>query len=120
MLYTLYTGGFFSAWFVSFVLALMALMILSIPRRIVLLENKVEIQCIFDITEIDIAEIAQIQKVEKDTLRWTILLFGSSGFFGYYAQGNSLEVGRASTKAVVVSSIAILVFNLILTQIFLT
>ena len=86
MLYTLYTGGFFSAWFVSFVLALMALMILSIPRRIVLLENKVEIQCIFDITEIDIAEIAQIQKVEKDTLCWTILLFGSSGFFGYYGK----------------------------------
>ena len=86
LLYTLYTGGFFSAWFVSFVLALMALMILSIPRRIVLLDNKVEIQCIFDITEIDIAEIAQIQKVEKDTLRWTMLLFGSSGFFGYYGK----------------------------------
>lgn len=86
LLYTLYTGGFFSAWFVSFVLALIALMILSIPRRIVLLDNKVEIQCIFDITEIDIAEIAQIQKVEKDTLRWAVLLFGSSGFFGYYGK----------------------------------
>ena len=86
MLYTLYTGGFFSAWFVSFVLALMALMILSIPRRIVLLDNKVEIQCIFDITEIDIAEIAQIEKVDKEKLRWTILLFGSSGFFGYYGK----------------------------------
>ena len=86
LLYTLYTGGFFSAWFVSFVLALIALMILSIPRRIVLLDNKVEIQCIFDITEIDIAEIAQIQKVEKDTLRWNVLLFGSSGFFGYYGK----------------------------------
>ena len=48
------------------------------------------------------------------------LITSISGFFGYYAQGNSLEVGRASTKAVVISSIAILVFNLILTQIFLT
>ena len=86
LLYTLYTGGFFSAWFVSFVLALMALMILSIPRRIVLLDNKVEIQCIFDITEIDIAEIAQIEKVDKEKLRWTMLLFGSSGFFGYYGK----------------------------------
>ena len=85
-MYTLYTGGFFSAWFVSFVLALMALMILSIPRRIVLLDNKVEIQCIFDITEIDIAEIAQIEKVDKEKLRWTMLLFGSSGFFGYYGK----------------------------------
>lgn len=43
-----------------------------------------------------------------------------SGFYGYFAQGNSLEVGRASTKAVVASSIVILIFNLILTQLFLT
>ncbi|MBO5187998.1 MAG: ABC transporter permease, partial [Alistipes sp.] len=32
---------------------------------------------------------------------------------------NSLEVGRSSTKAVVASSIAILIFNLILTQLIL-
>ncbi len=43
-----------------------------------------------------------------------------SGFYGYYAEGNSLEVGRASTKAVVVSSICILIFNLVLTQFMLT
>ena len=51
---------------------------------------------------------------------FAFLITSISGFYGYYAQGNSLEVGRASTKAVVISSIAILVFNLILTQIFLT
>ena len=61
LLYMLYMGGCFSAWFVSFVLAIAALMILSIPRRIVLLENKLEIQCVFDITEIDIREIARIR-----------------------------------------------------------
>ena len=42
-----------------------------------------------------------------------------SAYFGYYANGNSLEVGRASTKAVVASSIVIMIFNLILTQILL-
>ncbi len=42
-----------------------------------------------------------------------------SAFYGYYAQGNSLEVGRASTRAVVVSSVTIMIFNLILTQILL-
>lgn len=42
-----------------------------------------------------------------------------SSFYGYYAQGNSLEVGRASTRAVVVSSVTIMIFNLILTQILL-
>ncbi len=42
-----------------------------------------------------------------------------SSFFGYYANGNSLEVGRSSTRAVVVSSVVIMIFNLILTQILL-
>ena len=86
LLYTLYTGGFFSAWFLSFVLALIALMMLSIPRRIVLLDNKLEIQCIFDITEIDIHEIVRIRKVHPRKLRRSILLFGSAGFFGYYGK----------------------------------
>lgn len=86
LLYMLYMGGFFSAWFVSFVMAIFALMILSIPRRIILLDNKLEIQCVFDITEIDLREISRIRKVSNRRLRWTMLLFGSSGFCGYYGK----------------------------------
>lgn len=86
LLYVLYMGGFFSAWFVSFVMAVAALMVLSIPRRIVLLKNKLEIQCVFDITEMDMSEIARIRKVSDRRLRWTVLLFGSSGFCGYYGK----------------------------------
>ena len=41
----------------------------------------------------------------------------TGAFYGYYAKGNSLEVGRASTKAVVVSSVVILMMDLIITQI---
>ena len=85
-MYVLYTGGFFSAWFVSVVAALLALMILSIPRRIAIIENKLEIQCVFDITQIDINTIEQIRKVDTRSLRWTVLLFGSHGFFGYYGK----------------------------------
>ena len=51
---------------------------------------------------------------------FAFIITSISGFYGYYADGNSLEVGRASTKAVVVSSIVILIFNLILTQVLLT
>ena len=40
-----------------------------------------------------------------------------SAYCGYYAKGNSLEVGRASTRAVVAGSITIMIFDLILTQI---
>ena len=43
-----------------------------------------------------------------------------SSYCGYYAKGNSLEVGKASTKAVVASSISIMICNLILTQILRT
>ena len=51
---------------------------------------------------------------------FAFIITSISGFYGYYAEGNSLEVGRASTKAVVASSIVILIFNLILTQLLLT
>jgi phospholipid/cholesterol/gamma-HCH transport system permease protein len=42
-----------------------------------------------------------------------------SAFRGYYAEGGSKEVGQASTKAVVNSSICILLFNFILTRLLL-
>ncbi len=47
---------------------------------------------------------------------FAFIITSISSFYGYYAKGNSLEVGRSSTQAVVVSCITILVFNLILTQ----
>ena len=50
---------------------------------------------------------------------FAFIITSVSAYYGYYAQGNSLEVGRASTKAVVSSSIVIMIFNLILTQILL-
>ncbi len=43
-----------------------------------------------------------------------------SAYSGYYVGGNSLEVGRASTRAVVASSVVVMIFNLILTQLLLT
>ena len=43
-----------------------------------------------------------------------------SAYCGYYAKGNSLEVGKASTRAVVISSIAIMICNLVLTQLIRT
>ncbi len=42
-----------------------------------------------------------------------------SAFFGYHVGGSSLEVGRASTRAVVASSVVVMIFNLILTQLLL-
>jgi phospholipid/cholesterol/gamma-HCH transport system permease protein len=50
---------------------------------------------------------------------FAFLITTISGYWGYYTSGGSLEVGRSSTKAVVVSSVQILLFNLILTQLLL-
>lgn len=41
-------------------------------------------------------------------------------YFGYYVQGGALEVGKASTSAVVNTNILILFFDLILTRLLLT
>lgn len=41
-----------------------------------------------------------------------------SSYFGYYTEGGALEVGKSSTQAVVFSSILILFFGLILTNLF--
>ncbi len=53
------------------------------------------------------------------TIVFAYLITSISGFHGYNTQGGALEVGRASTRAVVHSSIAIILFNLILTQLML-
>jgi len=54
------------------------------------------------------------------TVVFAFLITTISSFEGYKVEGGSLEVGRASTRAVVASSVAILLFNLILTQLLLS
>ncbi|MDX9846803.1 MAG: ABC transporter permease [Tenuifilaceae bacterium] len=54
------------------------------------------------------------------TVVFAFIITSISAFYGYFVNGGSLEVGRASTKAVVNSSVVILLFNLILTQLLLS
>ena len=54
------------------------------------------------------------------TVVFAFIISSVSAFQGYYVDGGSLEVGRASTKAVVYSSVLILMFNVILTQLILS
>ena len=54
------------------------------------------------------------------TVVFAFIITSVSAFQGYYVSGGSLEVGRASTKAVVYSSMLILLFNVILTQLLLS
>lgn len=54
------------------------------------------------------------------TIAFAFLITTISAFYGYRVQGGSLEVGQASTRAVVMSSVFVLLFNLILTQLLLS
>jgi len=53
------------------------------------------------------------------TVIFAFIIVSVSGFNGYIIKGGALEVGNASTKAVVQSSIIIILFNLLLTKILL-
>jgi phospholipid/cholesterol/gamma-HCH transport system permease protein len=54
------------------------------------------------------------------TIVFAMIITSISGFEGYVVKGGAVEVGAASTRAVVWSSIMIILFNLILTQLLLS
>ncbi len=54
------------------------------------------------------------------TVVFAFLISSISSYIGYNVKGGSVEVGKASTQGVVMSSISIIIFDLILTQMLLT
>ena len=54
------------------------------------------------------------------SLFFSFIISTVASYYGYYAYGGALEVGRASTNAVVHSSVLILFFDIVLTNIMLT
>ena len=54
------------------------------------------------------------------TVVFAFIIASVAGYKGYMVKGGSVEVGRASTQAVVVSSILIIFFDLVLTQMLLS
>ena len=53
------------------------------------------------------------------TVVFAFIIASVSSYFGYFTKGGSIAVGKSSTKAVVYSSILILAFNFILTNLLL-
>jgi phospholipid/cholesterol/gamma-HCH transport system permease protein len=53
------------------------------------------------------------------TAVFAFIITSVAGYHGYYTHGGALEVGRSSTKAVVHSSILIIIANLVLTELLL-
>ena len=64
--------------------------------------------------------VSEIWYAPTKMVFFAFIITSISAYCGYYAKGNSLEVGKASTQAVVISSIAIMICNLVLTQLLRT
>lgn len=54
------------------------------------------------------------------TIIFAFIITSVCAFFGYNTKGGALEVGQASTKGVVYTSILIIIFNYIITHLFLS
>ncbi|MCX4288931.1 MAG: ABC transporter permease [Duncaniella sp.] len=53
------------------------------------------------------------------SLFFSVVISSVAAFYGYYVRGGALEVGKASTNAVVASSILILLLDVVLTKLLL-
>lgn len=53
------------------------------------------------------------------TVVFAFLIVSTASFYGYYTKGGALDVGKSATRAVVMSNIAILIANFLLTQMIL-
>ncbi len=83
-LYLLYDGGYISAWFLSVTVAVVALCVLSIPRHIRVDESSIEIHCVLEMTEIELIDVATVEHIERQSIKWLLPVVSSFGLFGYY------------------------------------
>ena len=75
---------YFSAWLIFFVLSVLALVVLSIPRFITLTDEALEIHCVVDLTRIHVEDIESIRRIGREEFRHLTPLLGSYGFGGYF------------------------------------
>jgi len=53
------------------------------------------------------------------TMIFAFIISSIASYYGYYVKGGALQVGKASTDSVVMSSVVILTFDLVITQLML-
>jgi phospholipid/cholesterol/gamma-HCH transport system permease protein len=64
-------------------------------------------------------KVSDIVYALSKTIVFAFIIVTISSFYGYYTKGGAIDVGRSSTQAVVNSSVAILLANFFITQMFL-
>ena len=83
-IFLFYDGGYMLAWVIAITIAIIALMALSIPRRIVANDEALDIYCISDFTTLPYESISSARVVEQKEMLLMIPIFAGVGFFGYY------------------------------------
>lgn len=85
---------YLAAWVTMVVVALTLLALLSIPRRIVLSDQELELRCLVESSYIPLSSIVDVRVVERRALRGKIPLMGIYGFWGYYGRYLDVKSGR--------------------------
>lgn len=87
-------GGayYLAAWVSMACVVIIALCLLSVPRRIIIGEESVELRCLVDTTYIPLSRIVDVEVLENGALGSKIPLVGIYGFWGYY--GHYLDVRK--------------------------
>ncbi len=95
LLYAGAEGAYYvAAWATALCVALVALLMLSKPTRIILDDNTLELRCLLDTTNISIGSIVDIVALGDEGFRHKMPLCGSCGFFGYFGRYITLKGGR--------------------------
>ena len=96
-LLTTSSGSYLSAWYLSLVIAVLLLFILSFPRYIKLSDSSIEIHCMLEVTAIPYNEIVRVCKIRSYMVKYHLPIMGSYGFggyFGYYINLKQLKIIR--------------------------
>ncbi len=74
---------YFAAWCASIIFAVMVLCLLSVPRRIILRDDELELRCLMETTYIPLRSIVDVEVLGARGLRRKFPLLGVGGFWGY-------------------------------------
>lgn len=96
-------GSYLPGWFTLLIMALIALLGLSIPKFINITHNSLEIHCIMELTQIPKENIKSIEIIAKSEMDWCIPvpflgIWGVFGYYGYYFDFKNFKLFRLFAK----------------------
>lgn len=79
------------------------------PRGYFVGERMIRIRRFIHDAEIPLQSVREVRKVTPDDLKWTVRLFGSSGFFGFYGLFQMSRLGRCTWYATRIKPSAVVI-----------